>query len=327
MRARVGVLGLIGALAAAGCAEQVPPQKPLTGQDANVIVCAPGSYTNGNECLPVKNDCPSGTRLQDGSCVALAVAGDPAPPPPDPPPAPAVAAPTGLEAILDARRGRLQPRSRLLLITELQGLEALYASVPKDAADRPKLMRRLAEGYVELSAAAVRDGQATAMGSEVSKMAKIEQAARMAAIKYYQQLVDQYPKLCAVAPNAGCSDEALYYLSIEYARAGKRDHARKTLLQLLQNHPQSSFVGHAYFQFGEMFFAEATQDPSKWALAEQSYLETARRSSSPVAPYAMLRLAEVYARQGDSQKAEAMRKKLAAQFPGSDAAGQAPSGP
>src|SRR5262249_43932324 len=57
----------------------------------------------------------------------------------------------------DERRNRLQARSRQLLVTEIQGLESLFASTPKNAPDRPKLMRRLAEGYVELESAAFRD--------------------------------------------------------------------------------------------------------------------------------------------------------------------------
>jgi hypothetical protein len=57
----------------------------------------------------------------------------------------------------DERRNRLAARSRQLLVTEIQGLESLFSSTPKNAPDRPKLMRRLAEGYVELESAAFRD--------------------------------------------------------------------------------------------------------------------------------------------------------------------------
>ena len=57
----------------------------------------------------------------------------------------------------DERRNRLEARSRQLLVTEIQGLESLFQTTPKDAADRPGLMRRLAEGYVELESAATRD--------------------------------------------------------------------------------------------------------------------------------------------------------------------------
>src|SRR5439155_10860003 len=53
----------------------------------------------------------------------------------------------------DQRRNRLQARSRQLLVTEIQNLESLYSTTPKNAPDRPKLMRRLSESYVELESA------------------------------------------------------------------------------------------------------------------------------------------------------------------------------
>lgn len=332
MRAGIRGAGLVLALAAVGCAGEAATREPANQQDARVIVCAAGSFMSGNECIPVEHDCPSGTVPEDGRCVAAPVAEDPPPDPPDPPPEVA-SAPT-LETFLDGRRGRLQPRSRQLLVTELQALERLFAAAPKDAADRPRLVRRLAETYVELSAAAARDGRATAVGSEMEKAQKIEKAARLTAIKYYQLLVQQHPKFCVSAgagaggaQATGCADEALYYLALEYMRATVKDNARKSLLQLLQNYPQSSFTGHAYYLFGEMFFQEAESDPSKWALAEQSYLEAAKHSASPAAPYALLRLAEVYTKKGDGQRAQATLKKLAAQYPGSDAAKQLSAAP
>ena len=98
----------------------------------------------------------------------------------------------------DERRNRLAARSRQLLVTEIQGLESLFNSTPKNAPDRPKLLRRLAEGYVELESAAFRDktengmkadeakkknpAQAAAVQPEAGKADKILSAARQAAI-------------------------------------------------------------------------------------------------------------------------------------------------
>jgi TolA-binding protein len=332
-------LGLVLALAAGGCGGETA-QRPPNGQDAKVIVCAPGSFAGGNECLPLETQCPSGTALQDGNCVAIpvAVAGDP--PPPDPV-ATAQAAPAlPFMFALDTRRSRTQPRSRQLLITELQGLESLFQTTPKDAADRPKLVRRLAEGYVELSAAAVRDSQVTTSGpdkaqklEQIVKAQKVEQAARKAAIKYYQLLVQQYPSFCQSANPAdpskstGCADEASYYVSLEYVLSNDRDQARRSMLALLQNHPQSRYLGQVYFLFGELFFQEAEVDPSKWPLAAQAYQEAAKFPSSPAAPYALLRLSEVHTKQGDGQKAQAALQKLSTQFPAFDAANPAPAAP
>ncbi len=69
----------------------------------------------------------------------------------------------------DERRNRLAPKVRQLLVTEIQGLESLYASTPKSSPDRPKLMRRLAEGYVELEAAAFRDKTENGMKADEAK--------------------------------------------------------------------------------------------------------------------------------------------------------------
>ncbi|MEZ4375993.1 MAG: hypothetical protein R3B07_34625 [Polyangiaceae bacterium] len=57
----------------------------------------------------------------------------------------------------DARKTRLQARGRALLITEIQGLERLFKRTGKRSPDRPQLIRRLAEAYVELESAANRD--------------------------------------------------------------------------------------------------------------------------------------------------------------------------
>ncbi len=52
----------------------------------------------------------------------------------------------------DTRKTRLQARARALLIAEIQGLERLFRQTKKNSPDRPQLVRRLAEGYVELEA-------------------------------------------------------------------------------------------------------------------------------------------------------------------------------
>src|SRR5207237_1444318 len=101
----------------------------------------------------------------------------------------------------DERRSRLGPRVRALLVTEIQGLEGLFASTPKTAPDRSQLARRLAEDYVELEAAAFRDkteagikldaakkdnpGSAQKLQQTVVQADQIGKAARKKAIDYY----------------------------------------------------------------------------------------------------------------------------------------------
>ncbi len=131
------------------------------------------------------------------------------------------------------------------MVTEIQGLESLFQTTPKDAADRPGLMRRLAEGYVELESAATRDktelgikvdeakrkkpGDVAKLQEELNKADKILTAARGAAIKYYGMLEVQYPKWCQsvnkaeLSKSTGCTDEVLYYLAYEHEQANDLD--------------------------------------------------------------------------------------------------------
>jgi tetratricopeptide (TPR) repeat protein len=233
----------------------------------------------------------------------------------------------------DERRNRLAARSRQLLVTEIQGLESLYTSTPKNSPDRPKLMRRLAEGYVELESAAFRDktenaikadeakkknpGAVAGFQSESGKADKILVAARTAAIKYYTQLKDGYPKYCQntnaqnPSQSSGCTDEVLYYLAYEYEQAQNLDQARKVYLELIKNWPQSKFIPNAYLAFGELFFNEAQGDPSKWALAEQSYNEVIKYPApdNKVFGYAHYKLGYVYWNKGDFARAMSELKK------------------
>lgn len=295
------------------------PATTATNPPANVIVCAPGSFMSGNECIPLKElECPQGTTSREGQCVAdVQVATSPT----VDPVAPVTVAellgedPKAYADVVDPRQSRKAPRARQLLITEIQGLEALYASVPKDAADRPRLMRRLAEGYVELAYAAARDHKAAKDADTLMKSEKIGRAARTAAIKYYEQLYAQYPKHCqsstqsAAGKGAGCNDETLYYLGLAYVQQSQLAEARKTFLKLIQSFPQSDFVPHTYFQFGEMFRNEAAGDPTKWMLAEQSYRE-ATKYPGPMRSPSYDRLADVYDAQGKTAEAAAARAKV-----------------
>lgn len=292
-------------LVAAGCTPQPAPAH-LATNDAKVVVCAPGSFTSGNECLPVKPaECPAGTQRVGDQCEAVSAIVEELKQPEQ-----MVAALQGpnYEEAIDSRRARKAPRSRQLLITEIQSMESLFAAAPKASPDRPMIMRRLAEEYVELAAAAARDRQESS-GETASKSAKIEQAAHAASAKYYTLLTNEYPKFCS-STTMGCADEALYYLSLENRALGKLEVMRKGMLQLIQQFPQSVYIGPTYFLFGELFRDEATGDPSKWALAEQAYNEAAKYPNRPTSEPALVRLAEAFDKQGKTEKAAAIRSKI-----------------
>src|SRR4051812_31076493 len=58
--------------------------------------------------------------------------------------------PSATGAAAQLRRNLASARGTQLLVTQIQGLEALLASTPKTAPDRPLLIRRLGDSYVEL---------------------------------------------------------------------------------------------------------------------------------------------------------------------------------
>jgi len=181
----------------------------------------------------------------------------------------------------DTRQTRLKARARALLINEIQGLERLLKETKKNSPDRPQLVRRLAEGYVELESAGVRDQNAAEViagdkktpASEKAKQRsaagqakKIAEASRQNAIKYYAMMKDQYP-------NYSKLDEVLYYLAYEYEQAKDLQNARKVYYELIEKAPQSPYIPNAYLAFGELFFQEAQGDPSKFDLAAAAYKE------------------------------------------------------
>lgn len=59
--------------------------------------------------------------------------------------------------IAPAKRPRLEMARRTLLLQELRQLERVFAATPKNARDRPNILRRLAEGYAELEALSERE--------------------------------------------------------------------------------------------------------------------------------------------------------------------------
>ncbi len=215
----------------------------------------------------------------------------------------------------DLRTTRLQARGRKLLITEISGLELLYKSTPRRSPDRAQLVRRLAEGYVELESAATRDKIKADIDAEEAKNAKqkakydaakreaiaahqIVGKSRENAIKYYTRMKKDYPDYSKI-------DEILYYLAYEYEQNKDLDRARNVYLELIERSPNSPYVPNAYLAFGELFFVEAMGDPSKWSLAESAYKEVTKYKppQNKVYGYALYKLGYVYWNSGEYAQA------------------------
>jgi tetratricopeptide (TPR) repeat protein len=232
----------------------------------------------------------------------------------------------------DERRQKMAARSKQLLVTEILGLESLFGSTPKSSADRPNLMRRLAEGYVELESASFREmteagmkadeakvkspSQVQGFKDEQAKDEAILQKARKQAVAYYTMLKDQFPKWCQNSASdptksTGCGDEVLYYLAFEYEQGKDLENARKVYLELITAWPSSRYIPNAYLAFGELFFNDAQGDPSKWALAEDAYKKVTDYPppDNKVWGYAHYKLGYVYWNKGDFVKALSELKK------------------
>jgi TolA-binding protein len=232
----------------------------------------------------------------------------------------------------DERAARLKPKVRRLLLTEIANVERLYKSTPKGDKDRPQLMRRLAEGYVELESSAfadkvnaevkaqenrTKDPKAASEAKESAKKATdVIKVARKNAINFYQQLKDQYPKWCqfpdAPAGQQGCIDEVLYYLAYEYEQAGDLENARNVYLELTENWKKSRFVPNAYLAFGELYFQEAQGDPAKWPFAQNFYKEVLKYDppDNKLWGYAAYKLGYVFWNQSDYGSAIAQFKSV-----------------
>ncbi|NUP10092.1 MAG: tetratricopeptide repeat protein [Polyangiaceae bacterium] len=245
--------------------------------------------------------------------------------------------PTGMAdaAIRDERKAKMQKKSRQLLVTEIQGLETLFQDTKKNSPDRPKLGRRLAEGYVELEAAAFREQTEAEIRSQDAKRKKktddakkesdsaakskaVVAAARKSAIKYYTLLKNEYPKWC-LSPNAsdptkstGCGDEVLYYLAYEYEQAKDYDNARKVYFELTDNWKTSKYRPNAYLAFGELFFQDAQSDPNKWSFAQGAYEEVIKTPppDNKVYGYALYKLGYVHWNLGNYEQAVDSFKKV-----------------
>lgn len=307
-----GLLGLAVAGAAAGTG--------LWGRPA----AAAGLERLSNQCLPedaytTLENCPAGpTKFEVGSTHSAAFKSAP-------PPREKKAQKDSLEkkqapeemsaGQRDLRTTRLQARGRALLITEISGLERLYKRTPRQSPDRPQLVRRLAEGYVELESAATRDkikadidaddgkknkqkAKYDAAIKESSAAQQIVAKSRDNAIKYYTRMKKDYPEYSKI-------DEILYYLAYEYEQNKDLDHARSVYLELIEKAPNSPYIPNAYLAFGELFFAEAMGDPSKWQLAAQAYKEVIKFKppQNKVYGYAQYKLGYVYWNSGDYPQA------------------------
>ena len=320
-------LALVGAWLA--CA--APARADATSSQACISEAAKAQLTN----------CPSGAQARAAGTQPHVTLPARVPEPPK------TKTPTGAGAVdigevRDPRQIVLKQRTLALLVTEIQQMESLLKSTGLQSRDRPMLLRRLAEDYVELENAAAHEMTVAAITSDQYKATNPRLAgqwqatvnarkvtmerARKAAIAAYTSLVTDYAGQPSSnfpanppAPYA-LLDEAYYYLAYEYEQSGDTTNARRVYLDLITRTPGSRYVPNSYLAFGELFYGEALTDPAKWEPARQAYVQVVRKPppDNKVYGYAWYKLAYVFWNLGDLPHAlEAFKKTIdfGAQYP------------
>lgn len=235
-------------------------------------------------------------------------------------PEPKMLVPEGFDGPRDERTFRLNLRRRGMLVTEIQGLEQLLVQTPRGAADRVTIIRRLAEDYVELEAAAVKEktlaeiARDEAKRKEPSKAGDFQTQANTAdatARSARQKAIASYTLVKTEYPTYADLDAVLYYLAYEYEQGKDNESARKIYWELIQSRPSSRFIPNAYLAFGELFFEEGQGDPTKWPLASQAYLKVVSfpPPGNKLFGYAHYKLGYVFWNQGDFPHAMSEFKK------------------
>lgn len=205
----------------------------------------------------------------------------------------------------DPRLAKRRPRSRALVLTEVQQLERLLDTTKLVSPERGQLRRRIAEDYNELAQ--------TSSGPDAAR-------ARSKSIEQYTGIVNETPSYALL-------DEVLYFRGLAFELNGDLKNARSSYYELIRRMPQSKLIPLAYFAFGEMFFGEAAADALKNELAKQAFNEVLKypAADNPVFAEALLRLGQTYLRMKDDAEAKKMFDRLARDFAGSPAAAQLPS--
>jgi len=170
---------------------------------------------------------------------------------------------------------------------EVQSPLAIPARDPRPGMHAPRsaaeLQSEIANLEHETTASAMHS-----LGDAYAELARVEnnRSARAKAIATYDELVTKHPTYAAL-------DEVLYFAGLEQEIAGDSRKARVSYYELIKRRPNSQYVPYAYFAFGELFFEEAQNDPSKYALAEQAFREVLKYPNTPLKGDAQARIDEI----------------------------------
>jgi hypothetical protein len=217
----------------------------------------------------------------------------------------------------------VQMRQRALLVTEIQGLENLFAQTPRLSADRRTVLHRLAFDYEELEAVALRekatledDEQNAARKRPLSAGGRRAQAAQLGqmADAARSRAVDRYTVLVRDYPDDANLDHVLLSLGRQLQLGSDDAGAREAYKKLLSLRSDSPLAPNARLGLAEIAYADAARGRVQWALVAKAYDDVidAATDRDDVGTYAKYKLAWVYRTQGDREHAvESFREAIA----------------
>ena len=162
------------------------------------------------------------------------------------------------------RDPRLRHLSLATLSSEAQSLESLLAQTSPSSPDYGLVLVRLGHAYGALQGAARQEGDPAV------------------AAKAGRDALDVYERFLRELPTHERVPEALYFGGLEDERQGRLDSARKRWFTLISLHPTHPLVPACYYAFGVLFRADAANDPSKLALAQQAFEAVVKYPDSPL---------------------------------------------
>lgn len=230
----------------------------------------------------------------------------------------------------------LRHLDRKLLLAEISSVSRLLRATPKQHADRPRLLVRLADSYAELESSTAREQVALeerarqlgdsdrlrsrALATKATGLQAVVERARKSAIRYYRHLVRAYPRYCQ-APRAkrvedrGCPDEILYFLGYELEQDGRPGDAHDAYAELIKSWPRSPYVSLGWLARAELLYRQAPTDAQRWSQAASMYQASLARApvSSETWTYAQYKLGHVRWNQGKLGDALELLKKTVEQ--------------
>ncbi len=183
------------------------------------------------------------------------------------------------------------------LTANIGRLTAAFEGAPHGSQTRADLALQLQREYTTLEYVASARLAAGPAEPERVKLALLLAGARRRIEDYGANISLENPRYASI-------DESLWLRGGAFYRAGDRANARKRYYELILLHAASPFGPDSYLAFGDMFFAEATSDPSKWILAEKAYEVALRSATSDTRrAYASYMLAHALWRGGRPERA------------------------